>query len=58
MQGKQEKERDPTMICCAYKKNRFYLLTQREPVDPEEQKGAVGRDVFNEKIGKEDQKGV
>lgn len=54
---------DPTFVCSAFKKNRFYLFTQREPIDPEDtQKGAaamlqggesLGRDVFNEKIGKE-----
>lgn len=51
---------DPTFICSAYKKNRFYLFTQREPADLEDIKGTVagggeslGRDVFNEKIGKD-----
>ena len=33
----QEKERDPTFVCSAYKKNRFYLFTQREPAEIEEQ---------------------
>ena len=35
---------DPTLFCCAFKKHRFYLFSQREP-DEEE----AGRDVFNEK---------
>lgn len=29
---------DPTFLCTAYKKNRFYLFTQREPIDPDENK--------------------
>ena len=24
---------DPTLICTAYKKNRFYMFTRREPED-------------------------
>lgn len=49
-------EIDPTFVCSAYKKPRFYLFTQREPLDPEEQAKAgesIGRDVFNEKTGKD-----
>lgn len=43
---------DPTIICSAYKKNRFYLFSRREP----EEKGTPDsdRDVFNEKPSKED----
>lgn len=43
---------DPTLFCTAFKKNRFYLFTRREPTDsknPEDD-----RDVFNEKPSKED----
>ena len=32
----QQRELDPTFICSAFKKNRFYLFTQREPIDPED----------------------
>ncbi len=39
--------RDPTLFCTAFKKNRFYLFTRREPEGT--------RDVFNEKPAKEDQ---
>ncbi|KAF4532794.1 hypothetical protein B566_EDAN002644 [Ephemera danica] len=43
---------DPTIFCTAYKRNRFYMFTKREP---EESKGMEGdRDVFNEKPSKED----
>ncbi|CAG0891267.1 unnamed protein product [Cyprideis torosa] len=38
---------DPTLICTAFKKNRFYLFTQRDSHDTD-------RDVFNEKPSKED----
>ncbi len=59
----QLRENDPTFVCSAFKKNRFYLFTQREPVEPEDQKQGtaallqtgemLGRDMFNEKLGKE-----
>ncbi|CAF0767358.1 unnamed protein product [Brachionus calyciflorus] len=43
---------DPTLFCTAYKKNRVYLFTKREPEDT---KGADNeRDVFNEKPTKEE----
>ena len=38
---------DPTLFSCAYKKDRFYLFTTREPEDCDDP--ALGRDVFNEK---------
>ncbi|KAL6196131.1 hypothetical protein ACLB2K_031746 [Fragaria x ananassa] len=38
---------DPTLICCAFKKHRIYLFSQREPEEPED--ATKGRDVFNEK---------
>ena len=31
--GLQQVQPDPTLFCIALKKNRFYLLTQREPGD-------------------------
>ncbi|KAI3995095.1 hypothetical protein MKX01_031897 [Papaver californicum] len=37
---------DPTLLCCAFKKHRIYLFSQREP---EEHEATKGRDVFNEK---------
>ncbi|KAK3235787.1 Peptidylprolyl isomerase [Cymbomonas tetramitiformis] len=40
-------EKDPTLICTAYKKDRLYLFSRREPEDAED--AATGRDVFNEK---------
>ncbi|XP_018565250.1 peptidylprolyl isomerase domain and WD repeat-containing protein 1 [Anoplophora glabripennis] len=42
---------DPTIICTAYKKSRFYLFSRREP---EDLPGDQDRDVFNEKPSKED----
>jgi len=45
-------KQDPTLFCTAYKKNRFYLFTKREP---DENKNAENeRDVFNEKPTKEE----
>ncbi|KAK9156695.1 hypothetical protein Scep_003269 [Stephania cephalantha] len=38
---------DPTLLCCAFKKHRIYLFSQREPEEPED--ATKGRDVFNEK---------
>jgi hypothetical protein len=45
---------DPTFICNAFKRSRFYLFTQRKPTempDHETEKiGLVGRDVHNESV--------
>lgn len=41
---------DPTVLCTAYKKQRFYLYSRRLPSDLQD----VDRDVFNEKPSKED----
>ena len=38
---------DPILLCCAYRKERFYLFTQREPELGDEV--GPGRDVFNER---------
>lgn len=35
-------QEDPAIFCCAYKKDRFYWFSRREPEEE-------GRDVFNEK---------
>lgn len=43
---------DPTLFCTAYKKNRFYLFSRREPDDTKS--AETDRDVFNEKPSKED----
>lgn len=44
---KQDLLPDPTLICCAFKKNRLYLLTRRNG-------DHSNRDVFNEKPTHED----
>ncbi|KAI9488051.1 peptidyl-prolyl cis-trans isomerase cyp15 [Zychaea mexicana] len=44
---------DPTLLCTAFKRNRFFMFTRREPYDDEGQKG--DRDVFNEKPSREEQ---
>ncbi|KAI9468436.1 MAG: peptidyl-prolyl cis-trans isomerase cyp15 [Benjaminiella poitrasii] len=49
---KESQELDPTLFCTAFSKNRFYMLTRREPFD-NSQKGE--RDVFNEKPSREEQ---
>ncbi|KAG8970277.1 hypothetical protein FRC05_000651 [Tulasnella sp. 425] len=49
----QSKEvRDPTLFCTAYKRPRFYMFTRGEP---EDNKAAGDRDVFNEKPTREEQ---
>jgi peptidylprolyl isomerase domain and WD repeat-containing protein 1 len=48
---KVDAQEDPTVFACAFKKNRFYLFTRREPVDGGDDNG---RDVLNEKPSKED----
>uniref|UniRef100_A0A914V921 peptidylprolyl isomerase n=1 Tax=Plectus sambesii TaxID=2011161 RepID=A0A914V921_9BILA len=54
--GLQRFDPDPMMVCCAYKKNRFYLFTNAEPfkADDDEGDGLSERDAFNEKPLKED----
>ncbi|XP_060535102.1 peptidylprolyl isomerase domain and WD repeat-containing protein 1 [Cylas formicarius] len=42
---------DPTLICTAYKKSRFYLFSRR---DPDELQEDQDRDIFNEKPSKEE----
>ncbi|KAI7855787.1 peptidyl-prolyl cis-trans isomerase cyp15 [Circinella umbellata] len=45
---------DPTLLTTAFKRNRFFIFTRREPYDDEgQQKG--DRDVFNEKPSREEQ---
>ncbi|KAF5292653.1 hypothetical protein FQR65_LT11205 [Abscondita terminalis] len=44
---------DPTVICTAYKKSRFYLFSRREPDDPSGSE-QQDRDIFNEKPSKEE----
>lgn len=38
---------DPTLICCAFQKQRLFFFTQREPAETED--AAAARDVFNER---------
>mmetsp|Transcript_7219 Transcript_7219/g.26559 ORF Transcript_7219/g.26559 Transcript_7219/m.26559 type:complete len:683 (-) Transcript_7219:1570-3618(-) len=42
---------DPTILCCAHKKQRLYLFSRREPAEAMDEAAAAagGRDVFNEK---------
>eukprot|EP00823_Brevimastigomonas_motovehiculus_P005474 TRINITY_DN4046_c0_g1_i1.p1 TRINITY_DN4046_c0_g1~~TRINITY_DN4046_c0_g1_i1.p1 ORF type:complete len:498 (+),score=124.88 TRINITY_DN4046_c0_g1_i1:56-1495(+) len=41
---------DPTLFCSAYKKNRFYWFSKREPKEPDSTNlTATNRDVYNEK---------
>lgn len=42
---------DPTLFCTSYKKNRFYMFTQR---DYGKMNDSADRDVFNEKPSKEE----
>lgn len=43
---------DPTLFCTAFKKNRLYLFSKREPDD--KMNGESNRDIFNEKPSKEE----
>ncbi|CAG05275.1 unnamed protein product [Tetraodon nigroviridis] len=45
-------EPDPTVFCTAFKKNRFYMFTKREPEDTKS--ADSDRDIFNEKPSKEE----
>ncbi|KAI5099434.1 peptidylprolyl isomerase domain and WD repeat-containing protein 1, partial [Silurus meridionalis] len=48
----QNTDPDPTIFCTAFKKNRFYMFTKREPEDTKS--ADSDRDVFNEKPSKEE----
>ncbi|KAF5881916.1 peptidylprolyl isomerase domain and WD repeat-containing protein 1 [Clarias magur] len=48
----QSTDPDPTIFCTAFKKNRFYMFTKREPEDTKSAES--DRDVFNEKPSKEE----
>ncbi len=56
-----DKVLDPTIFTLAYKENRFYLFTNREPLDIDDKKNEkidkntlMKRDVINEKPSKEE----
>ncbi|KAJ3342741.1 hypothetical protein HDU93_001313 [Gonapodya sp. JEL0774] len=51
---KESEIQDPTVFATAFKRNRFYLFTKREP-EGEEGSSSTGRDVFNEKPSREEQ---
>lgn len=44
---------DPTLFCVAYKRNRFYIFSKREPAD-ESEKNIGKRDTLNEKTSKDE----
>ncbi|ELR20633.1 CYP, putative, partial [Acanthamoeba castellanii str. Neff] len=46
-------EEDPTLVCAAFKKGRFYLFSRREPEEGEDILHG-GRDVFNERPPKDE----
>jgi len=53
--GLEASHPDPTLLCTAFKKNRFYLFTKREPEESSgENATGADRDVFNEKPSRED----
>ncbi|CAG2101789.1 unnamed protein product [Medioppia subpectinata] len=53
--GLEASHPDPTLLCTAFKKNRFYLFTKREPEEANgENATGAERDVFNEKPSRED----
>lgn len=48
-------EADPTLFCSSFKRNRFFMITRRDPGDAEEEGAGGNRDVFNEKPTREEQ---
>ncbi|TFK24943.1 peptidyl-prolyl cis-trans isomerase [Coprinopsis marcescibilis] len=44
-------QRDPTLVCTGFKKNRFFMFTRSEP----EHSKAGDRDVFNERPSRDEQ---
>lgn len=51
---KDSESTDPTLFCTAYKKNRFYLFSNRDPSGSTSATLAA-RDIFNEKPTREEQ---
>jgi peptidylprolyl isomerase domain and WD repeat-containing protein 1 len=52
---KRDASYDPTIFCSAFKKQRFYMFTRREPQDADgDNILETGRDVFNEKPSKDE----
>lgn len=45
---------DPCIFCTAFKKNRFYIFSKRDPEDSSSENQVVDRDIFNEKPSRED----
>ncbi len=45
---------DPTIFSIAYKRNRFYLFSKREPAELETEKKLLKRDLMNEKSSKDE----
>ena len=41
---------DPTLFCTAWKQQRFYLFSNREPIEESSDSSAPGRDVLNERV--------
>lgn len=39
---------DPTLVCCSFKRQRFFLFSKRDPADDDSGAAAEGRDVQNE----------
>jgi peptidylprolyl isomerase domain and WD repeat-containing protein 1 len=50
-----EKAEDPTLFCTAYKKERFYMFTSREPQEADGVSN-FGRDIYNERPINEEEK--
>ena len=42
------------LFCVAYKRNRFYIFTKRDPTDTETEKNLTKRDTVNEKTTKDE----
>ena len=45
-------QRDPTLLCCAYNRQRLYLFSRREPEDTED--AAAGRCVRPQRLSTDD----
>ncbi|KAI8053441.1 hypothetical protein BDF22DRAFT_725943 [Syncephalis plumigaleata] len=50
---KEKEKKDPTLLCTAFKRNRFYLFTRKDPESDASHQG--DRDIFNEKPTREEQ---
>ncbi|KAJ3195580.1 hypothetical protein HK101_011723 [Irineochytrium annulatum] len=52
---KEAETTDPTLFCTAFKRNRFFIFSKRDPDGEDNASAGQSRDIFNEKPSREEQ---